>query len=76
MFRFAQITFAHYALNTIRVFTQSGVAKHLAFSAAHEDEILRLSPQDDIAAQSLARESDDSLFLELRDLAVVIAQGF
>ena len=24
------------------------VAKHLAFSVAYEDEILRLSPQDDI----------------------------
>jgi hypothetical protein len=27
-------------------------AKHLAFSVAYEDEILRLSPQDDIATQS------------------------
>ena len=27
-------------------------AKHLAFSAMYEDEILRLSPQDDIATQS------------------------
>jgi len=28
-------------------------AKHLAFSVTYEDEILRLSPQDDIATQSL-----------------------
>jgi hypothetical protein len=27
-------------------------AKHLAFSAIYEDEILRLLPQDDIATQS------------------------
>jgi hypothetical protein len=26
-------------------------AKHLAFSVAYEDQILRLSPQDDIATQ-------------------------
>jgi hypothetical protein len=31
-------------------------AKHLAFSATYEDEILRLSPQDDIATQSLEGE--------------------
>ena len=28
-------------------------AKHLALSVTYEDEILRLSPQDDIATQSL-----------------------
>jgi hypothetical protein len=27
-------------------------AKHLAFSATYEDEILRQSPQDDVASQS------------------------
>jgi len=31
-------------------------AKHLAFLATYDDEILRLSPQDDIAAQSLMGE--------------------
>ncbi|MBI2368173.1 MAG: ABC transporter substrate-binding protein [Deltaproteobacteria bacterium] len=31
-------------------------AKHLAFSFTYEDEILRLSPQDDIATQSLTGE--------------------
>jgi hypothetical protein len=31
-------------------------AKHLAFFIAYEDEILRLSPQDDIMAQSPTRE--------------------
>ena len=31
-------------------------AKHLAFSVTYEDEILRLSPQDDIATQSLEGE--------------------
>ena len=31
-------------------------AKHLAFSVRYEDEILRLSPQDDIATQSLTGE--------------------
>jgi len=32
------------------------VAKHLAFSVAYEDEILRLSPQDDIPTQSARGE--------------------
>jgi hypothetical protein len=31
-------------------------AKHLAFSVAYEDEILRLSPQDDIKTQPLKGE--------------------
>jgi hypothetical protein len=31
-------------------------AKNLAFPATYECEILRLSPQDDIATQSLAGE--------------------
>jgi hypothetical protein len=35
-------------------------AKHLAFSVTHEDEILRLSPQDDIATQSLMGQSTDN----------------
>jgi hypothetical protein len=32
-------------------------AKYLAFSVTYRDEILRLSPQDDIATQSLEGES-------------------
>ena len=35
-------------------------AKHLAFSVTHEDEILRLSPQDDIATQPLQGKSTDN----------------
>ena len=34
-------------------------AKHLAFSVAYEDEILRLSPQDDIATQSPRAGEDE-----------------
>jgi hypothetical protein len=45
-------------------------AKHLAFSVTHEDEILRLSPQDDIATQSLEGESTDRLPAERVDLKI------
>ena len=34
-------------------------AKHLAILVAYEDEILRLSPQDDIATQSLSEGGAD-----------------
>jgi hypothetical protein len=37
-------------------------AKNLAFPGTYEGEILRLSPQDDIATQSLAGEKIEGVF--------------
>ena len=52
MFRSIQTKFAHHALNTIGVFTQSGVAKHLVFFATRYSEILRLCLRMGIMAKN------------------------
>ena len=53
-------------------------AKHLVFSVTREDEILRLSPQDDIATQCLRGEEVNNLFVVSRlnrGLCVLIVLG-
>jgi hypothetical protein len=46
-------------------------AKHLAFSVTYKDEILRLSPQDDIASQSPCGEEGEGLNC-LNDLNMIL----